>query len=169
MGEPRFTTASTSAIATEHFDGPRCKLFTDGQLVEIAGRVVIDRTPEQSTQIADRAVGLMGRPLDGLQLLEDLWRKIGFEPPSLHGPAGNRAETVRTVSGVHPIHLKGPGLAGLPCKLFQDSGPSILCVLRVLCGSFRLGNDFNHKELEEHKEERGPKVRGTIPPGTSGV
>ena len=53
------------------------------------------------------SIRLVGRTLDGLQLLEGLRRKIGFESPRLHGPAGDRAETVRAVSGIHAIHLGG--------------------------------------------------------------
>ena len=56
MADPAATSASTSAMATQHADVRRADGFGDRELVEVAGVVVVDREPGELAQVADRRV-----------------------------------------------------------------------------------------------------------------
>src|SRR3990172_3370328 len=76
----------------------------DRDLVEIAGIVVVDRSPEQAAKIANGRASLGGGPGDGVRLREDRRGEVRPQAALDHRPACDAPELV-SADCRGPIHL----------------------------------------------------------------
>jgi hypothetical protein len=86
-----FTRASTSATATRIFAAPPGG-SRHGELVQVAGVVVVDRSPEEVSQIGDRAVPADGRIRDPGEFFERPGREIRQHTAFEHRQAGDPSQ-----------------------------------------------------------------------------
>ena len=77
---------------TAHF--PAAQVFGDGELVEIARVVVVDRAPEEVAHVAHAAAVVRGRTVDGVGLFLRGVGEVGGEAALEHGLPGEVVEQI---------------------------------------------------------------------------
>ena len=77
----------------------------NGELVEVAGIVVVDRGPEETAQVADRRAWLGGGFRAGLRLRQGRRREVRQQAMLDHCPTGNALEPA-PVRDSRPNHLE---------------------------------------------------------------
>ena len=103
---PCFTVASTSATATRIFTAPPAMRLGDGELVEIARVVVVDRAQRRPVRSLIAGPDSEARLRDGVGLRLGRRREIRLEPALGHHAARDRLKLF-TVLGRWPAHLFG--------------------------------------------------------------
>ena len=76
----------------ENLDPAIGQPVSDGELVEIHRRIVVDGAPQQLAQVADGLAGGLGRPLNALQMPQSIFGKVRLKAAFEHGLPGNGAK-----------------------------------------------------------------------------
>ena len=92
--DPSACGSATSAIEAAFPD--QFERNQDGELIEVAGIIIVDRGPRQCPQVADGGSGLDLGPVQSRGLLQGLRREFRQQPAGAHG---RHRETVQFDGG----------------------------------------------------------------------